>query len=144
MAPPEHINAIQRLRLIIQERNRTSSEGEPNSTGTSSEGAKNVTPLANSEGVKTVTPTTTKRTQPKRTVLPTLHCITQEDDEKNPTNINGDDLALPRYCLRSQANIIANSVIIEEPPDVTNFNSARKVGQAPMPEIKKMWPLEPN
>ena len=84
MAPPEHIKAIQRLRLIIQERNGTSSEGAQKGTITRSEGAKIVTPLANSEGAKTVTPTTTKGTQPKRTVFPILLCITQEEEEKNP------------------------------------------------------------
>jgi hypothetical protein len=132
------------LRIIIQERNGTSSEGAPNSTNTSSEGAKNVTSATSSEGAKNVTPTTTKETQHKRVRFPTLPCITQEYDESDPTDTNDDDLTLPRYRLRSHVNIIANSVIIDEPPNVANFNPEGKLGQAPPPEHEKMCPLEPN
>ena len=51
---------------------------------------------------------------------------------------------MTRYSLRSQANIIANSVIIKEPTNVTNFNPARKLGKAPVPEDQQLWPLEPH
>jgi hypothetical protein len=66
MTPPEHIDAIQRLRLIIQERNGHTSEGALNTNGTSSEGAKNVTSGTSSEGAKTVTPTKSKGDQKKK------------------------------------------------------------------------------
>ena len=61
----------------------------------------------------------------------------EDDDEGNHTNNNDDDIILPRYRLRSQTNVVENSIIIDEPPNVTNFNPERNLGQAPPPEHEK-------
>ena len=66
MAPPEHIEAIQRLCIIIQERTGTSSEGAQNNPKTRSEGTKSVTSAKRSEGANISTPNTTNGTQQQR------------------------------------------------------------------------------
>ena len=62
----------------------------------------------------------------QKILFPSLPCITQDDDDnKNPDNKDNTPI-LPCYSLRSQANILANSVIVEEPPNVINVDPSRK------------------
>ena len=76
--------------------------------------------------------------------FPSLPCITQDENDEPHQNNEYNSPLQPRYSLRSRANIIANSVIIEEPTNVTNFNPARKLGKPPVTEKNKLWPQDPN
>lgn len=127
---PPHIEAIEKLRAILKERLQNDApDGVHKST---SEGGKAMPHGRRQHEINQ------EKIQPHLPVSPHPHprnkipCITQEEDEEIPENETIESVAPQhRYDLRSRAKLIVNSVIIDEPPNVTNFSMPRKLGAPP-------------